>query len=128
MSRVAIILFVLITNAAAAGDGPWTSRRWHLGATETKGVFQITTSMFVTHRPETSYDDVEVACSVQDLTNPRDHSMVRSHALASPAQDLWCGDAGPLGEWCVLQEEGATLTWYGRTPCAGGAAEFSTGD
>ncbi|MCJ2114186.1 hypothetical protein MKK64_23745 [Methylobacterium sp. E-025] len=122
------ILLVLITTAAAAGDGPWSAPQWHLGASETKGQFAITTSMFVRHRPGTSYDDVEVSCSVQNLTNPSDHSMVRRMALASPAQDLWCGDAGPLGEWCVRQEEGATLTWYGRTPCAGGAAEFSTGD
>lgn len=126
-TAVALIL-ALITTAAAAGDGPWSAPNWHVGATETKGAFQITTSMFVTHRPGTSVDDVEVSCSVQNLTNRKDHSVVRARAKASPAQGLWCGDAGPLGEWCVRQEEGAPLIWYGRTPCAGGPVQFSTGD
>lgn len=126
--RTAFVAFViaLIGTAAAAGDGPWSAPNWHVGASEKHGPFVHTTSMFVSPGP--GYDRVELTCTIQDVRGRSRPESVRRQAKAKIAQGLWCGDGGDLGSWCVSLEEGAQLKWYDRTPCAGGEAQFSTGD
>lgn len=124
-NAVVALVLALITTAAAAGDGPWSAPRWHLGATERHGPFVHTTSMYVSLGKGRTL--VELTCTIQDVRGGRPESVKRT-GTAKMAQGSWCGGAGDLGTWCVKLEEGATLEWFERTPCAGGEAQFSTGD
>lgn len=123
----ALILALALASPAAAGE-VWTDPLWHLGATSRHGAFVTTTSMYVKRTGRPSGDRVDIVCSVTDTRRPVSHAVVRGRGRALYRQGLWCGDGGALGSWCVTLEHGATLMWYGKTPCAGGAAEFSTGD
>lgn len=128
MRDVLAILLVLIAGGATAGDGPWSAPRWYVGVMQEAGPFQLVTGMQVSRNAKAGRDDVEVTCSVADRRAPRDAVVIRRKGTALTRQDAWCGDAGDLGSWCLPLEEGARMTWYGKSPCAGGVAEFSTGD
>ncbi|TXN41706.1 hypothetical protein FV232_17140 [Methylobacterium sp. WL30] len=125
---VSSLLFLLAGAAAVADEGPWSQPRWYVETTEAHGPFTHTTGMSVSQNAKAGRDDVEVMCQVTDVRAPRDAIVVRRRGKALFRQDAWCGDAGDLGSWCVALEEGAVMTWYGKTICAGGQATFSTGD
>jgi hypothetical protein len=127
--RSLILAVVAIYPCAAFADtGPWSAPNWHVGVTQEAGPFSHVTEMHVSRNARAGHDDVEVTCSVADRRAPRDAVVIRRKAKALVRQGSWCGDALDLGEWCVALEVGARMTWYGKTPCAAGLAEFSTGD
>lgn len=125
-TAVVALVLALINTAVAAGDGPWSAPQWHVAASERHGSFVHTTSMFVSRGK--GHDIVELTCAIQDVRGGSRPETVKRKARAQLAQGLWCGDGGDLGSWCVSLEEGADLKWFDRTPCAGGNAQFSTGD
>lgn len=129
MMRSLILAAGLINPCAAlAGDGPWSAPRWYVGVVQEAGPFTHVTGMHVSRNRRGGHDDVEVTCSVTDRRAPKDAVVIKRRGKALLRQDAWCGDAGDLGEWCVGLEEGARMSWFGKTPCAAGAASFSTGD
>ena len=81
-----------------------------------------------TSPPGRGHDVVEAICSIADRRAPKDAVIVKRKGKALMRQGSWCGNAGDLGEWCVALEHGASMTWFGKTICASGIAEFSTGD
>lgn len=125
---ISSLLFLLAGAAAVADEGPWSQPRWYVETTQQAGPFRHTTGMSVSRNARAGHDNVEVMCQVTDVRSPRDAIVVRRKGAALLRQDAWCGDAGDLGNWCVGLEEGAVMTWFGSTPCAGGPATFSTGD
>lgn len=127
--RILILALALINPCAAlAGDGPWSAPHWYVGVVQQAGPFTHVTGMHVSRNAKAGRDDVDVTCTITDRRAPRDAVVIRRKGAALMRQDAWCGDAGDLGSWCLPLEHGATLTWYGKTPCAAGPAEFSTGD
>lgn len=99
-----------------------------MGVTQQASPFTHTTGMQFSQNAKAGHDDVEITCSITDRRAPKDAVVLRRKGSALLRQDAWCGDAGDLGQWCVALEEGAVMQWYGKTPCAGGPAAFSTGD
>ena len=128
MRFIILAIAVLYPSLALSGDGPWSAPNWYVGVTQEAGPFQHTTGMAVSSNQRAGHDDVEVTCTITDRRAPRDAVVIRRKGAALYRQDAWCGDAGDLGNWCVPLQEGATMTWFGKTPCAAGVAEFSTGD
>ncbi|KQP94121.1 hypothetical protein ASF60_13535 [Methylobacterium sp. Leaf113] len=125
-----LILALAVANpcAALADEGPWSAPNWYVGVVQQAGPFTHVTGMHVSRNARAGRDDVELTCSVTDRRSPRDAVIIRRKGKALFRQGSWCGDAGDLGEWCVPLEYGASMKWFGRTPCAAGMAEFSTGD
>lgn len=122
------ILIVLITTAAVADEGPWSAPHWYVGVAQQADPFTHTTGMQVSQNAKAGHDDVEITCSITDKRATKDAVVIRRKGKALMRQGSWCGDAGDLGEWCVALEHGASMSWFGKTTCAAGMAEFSTGD
>ncbi|MCJ2006745.1 hypothetical protein [Methylobacterium sp. J-092] len=121
-----LVLAVLYPWAAIAGDGPWSAPNWAVSTTERHGPFTHATTLYVS--PGRGHDVVEAHCSITDWRAPKEAVIVKAKGRAQMAQGLWCGGAGKLGTWCVDLAEGAAMRWYDKTICAGGPAQFSTGD
>ena len=127
--RYAILFLALINPSLALSDtGPWSAPHWYVGVVQQAGPFSHVTGMHVSRNAKAGHDDVEITCSITDRRAPKDAVVIRRKGAALLRQDAWCGDAGDLGSWCLPLEYGATMRWYGKTPCARGVAEFSTGD
>ena len=118
----------LYPSLALADEGPWSAPNWYVAVIRDHGPFAHVTGMHVSRNARAGHDDVEVTCTVTDRRAPRDAVVIRRRGKALMRQGSWCGDAGDLGEWCLPLEVGAVMSWYGKSPCAGGAAEFSAGD
>ncbi|WP_311276027.1 hypothetical protein [Methylobacterium sp. WCS2018Hpa-22] len=126
MRSLILAVAVLYPWAALADEGPWSAPAWAVSTSQTHGPFVHATTLYVS--PGRGHDVVEAICSVTDKRAPKDAVIFKRKGKALMRQGSWCGNVGDLGEWCVPLEYGASMTWYGKTICAAGVAEFSTGD